>query len=220
MRILDTDLARLTKDIVRRHRCHTVILYGSRALGQATPTSDYDVLAIRRGGRNLHDSRRWRGAYVDLFVHTEAWIRRAPAADLRRIHGGRVLVERAGYGHRLLTRVRRARARGPKPLPADELRAERTWCRKMLERMRDPDRLLASYRRVALLAELLPVYFALRGRWYDGPKPAFLWLEANDPPVHRAYRRALQPSAGLPSIERLVALVAAVPAPRSVSSRG
>lgn len=34
----------------KKYRCHTIILYGSRARGLATPTSDYDVFGVRRSG--------------------------------------------------------------------------------------------------------------------------------------------------------------------------
>jgi uncharacterized protein len=44
-------LARLVDEIVTRHGCHTVVLYGSRALGTATSESDWDMLGIREGAR-------------------------------------------------------------------------------------------------------------------------------------------------------------------------
>jgi predicted nucleotidyltransferase len=37
--------------------CHTVILYGSRARGDATAESDYDVLGVRDSGEAIRDAR-------------------------------------------------------------------------------------------------------------------------------------------------------------------
>ena len=53
-------LQSVIKEVCAKHRCHTLILYGSWARGDATTASDYDFLAIRRNGRDiLHDARSW-----------------------------------------------------------------------------------------------------------------------------------------------------------------
>jgi len=42
----DDRLARLVRDVVETHRPRAVYLFGSRAEGRATPTSDYDLLVV------------------------------------------------------------------------------------------------------------------------------------------------------------------------------
>jgi hypothetical protein len=200
-------LESLTKELCRKHGCHTLILYGSRARGDATPASDYDLIGIRTNGKAIHDTRRWNGAYLDVFVYPE---RRLKPGELLRVRGGRVLIEKNGMGTRLLTRIERLHARGPKPLMPEERRALRIWSRKMLERVR-----LAgtegNYRRAWLLMQLLEDYFLLRGKWYPGPKEALAWLAGNEPAMHRCFDQALKPNASIRKIEGLVEKVIATP---------
>jgi predicted nucleotidyltransferase len=60
-------------DVLREeHGCHTVILYGSRARGDAGPESDYDLLGVRERGESVRDTRVVDGAFLDAFVHPEA----------------------------------------------------------------------------------------------------------------------------------------------------
>ena len=199
----------LVADLVRRHRCHTVVLYGSRARGAAGPESDYDVLAVRRSGPMTRDARVWRGAMIDAFVVGEVTLRATPVADLIKIHDGVVLEDKDGLGRRLLSRVRAAYARGPEALKPDEAEATRLWCVKMLKRIEavagEPG--VSNYRRASILTELLPIYFQLRKRWFLGPRPALRWLAENDPPLSEAFHAALEPDASQAEMERLVRLV-------------
>ncbi|MES1183856.1 MAG: nucleotidyltransferase domain-containing protein [Myxococcales bacterium] len=57
---------------MRRHGCHTAILYGSWVRGQATPQSDVDILCVRQGGPAFRDARVADGHYVDAFIYPEA----------------------------------------------------------------------------------------------------------------------------------------------------
>ena len=45
--------------------------YGSRARGEGTPTSDYDVMGVSDVGEMFRDARCWNGLYLDLFVYPE-----------------------------------------------------------------------------------------------------------------------------------------------------
>ena len=193
-------LETLAKELCRKHRCHTLILYGSHARGDATPASDYDLIGIRAKGKTFHDTRRWNGAYLDVFVYPERGLK---PAELLRIRGGRVLIEKNGMGTRLLRRVERVHARGPKPLTPDEKRALRIWGQKMLERIRSGGT-EGHYRRAWLLTMLLEDWFLLRTRWYPGSKEALAWLAANEPVLHRHFDVALKPNARMTEIESLV----------------
>jgi hypothetical protein len=59
----------ISEDLRAQHGCHTVILYGSRARGDATATSDYDVLGVKESGDSFRDARLWNGVYLDIFIH-------------------------------------------------------------------------------------------------------------------------------------------------------
>jgi hypothetical protein len=202
----DPIIAALVERLQRDAACHTIILYGSQARGDATPESDYDVIAFRdQDGPVVRETGRWRGALMDLFIYPSA---RAETADMDLIHirGGKVLVERGGLGRRLLDELDALHARGPEPLAPDELSARRAWCWKMLDRAGRGD-LEGDYRRVWLLTLLLETYFALRNTWYPGSKAAFAHLRTADPTAFALFEAALVPGA---PIEAIAALVEAV----------
>jgi predicted nucleotidyltransferase len=209
-----SDLVVRFVDLLRReHGCHTVILYGSRARGDAGVESDYDLIGFRADGPSVRDARWIFGAYLDAFVYPESKVDET-GSELLQVRGGAVLCEERGVGARLLARLEAVHAAGPAPLPADEALAIRSWAHKMVRRAARGD-LEGHYRHTWLLKSLLEDYFALRGLWFQGPKAAFAWLAANAPEVHRAFAEALTPGARLDALARLAELVTetAPPAP-------
>ncbi len=203
----DPLLARFVELLRGEHGCHTVILYGSRARGDAGPESDYDLLGVRDGGESERDARWIDGAYLDAFIHPVSKVE-AAGPELLHVRGGVVLCEEGATGARLLARLDAVHAGGPPRLPADEAAARRVWAHKMVARARRGD-LEGHYRRAWLLTALLEDWFLLRGLWYPGPKRALAWLEANAPDAHAAFAAALQPGADLDAIERLAQTVTA-----------
>jgi hypothetical protein len=212
-------LRSIAEEVKAKHKCHTLILYGSWARGDAGPASDYDLLAIReRGNKVVRDARLWEGAYLDIFIYPEK--RLSPEA-LIHVRGGKVLFQKNRTGNSLLSRIHKVYARGPKPLSPDEIGARRMWAQKMFERLRagDPE---GNYRRVWLLTALLEDYFLLQSRWYEGPKAAIKWLQKHRPHDYAKFESALEPRADLSAISDLVARVVAVPrkgSPKSPQAR-
>jgi hypothetical protein len=193
--------------LVELHGCHAVILYGSRARGDAEPASDWDVAGIRATGDSFRVARAFHGAWLDGFVYPESELAELKPDSLRFL-GGRILVDQRGYARSLLERVAALEKQGPTPLPADQDEMLRVWFSKMLARVARPD-LEAKYRRAWLLFEALEDYFKLRNLWYRGPKESFPWLAQNDPETHAAFVRALEPAACMEDFRVLVARVLA-----------
>ena len=192
--------------IADEHGCHTVVLYGSRARGDADAGSDVDVLCIRDDGPSFRDSRVIDGVYFDVFVYPRDAVATVDVALLR-ILGGLVLRERDGEGTALLSRVRDRFDRGPDPLPADDQTARIVWAHKMLTRIQSSDSVEADYRRMELAVQALEDYFLLRTLWYRGPKVAFPWLLTHDDAAHQAFEAAMQPGAGPDALAALVSAV-------------
>ncbi len=201
----DSHLRRFTDELVGRHGCHTVILYGSRARGDFGPESDYDLAGIRSDGAEIRIGESRDGVYLDAFVYPESAFA-DPESDAKHLRfiGGKILLDRDGFGARLMDRLAARLARGPKKLSADELRAQFTWVRKTLARARRGD-IEGDFRRVWLLHELLEFAFDARGEWYRGPKESFRHLATIDPRVHALYAEALKPGAPFAATETLVA---------------
>lgn len=205
----DDEIDAASRAIADAHGCHTIVLYGSRARGDADDGSDVDLLCIRDDGPTLRDSRLIDGVYFDAFIYPRAALA-TPDPSLLRILAGRVLCEQEGEGTALLERVRALFAKGPAPLADDDRTARVVWAHKMLDRIRGNRGAEADYRRISLITQALEDYFELRGLWFRGPKVAFPWLRAHDDDAQRAFETAMQPGAG---IDALVALVSAVYGP-------
>jgi hypothetical protein len=193
------------------HGCHTWILYGSRARGDAHPTSDIDLLGIRDADTADHDARLWDGVFLDAFVYPTSRFETV-GADWMHLRSGRVLQERDGLGRRIVREAEQAYQAGPSPLPEPERRKLVAWHRKTVQRIagRGPDDVEAHYRRAWLLMQSLEDYFSLRGLWYRGPKESLAWLQAHAPDDHAAFAAALVPGADLAAIRALVERVTAV----------
>jgi predicted nucleotidyltransferase len=201
----DPMLARFVEELVRLHGCHSVILYGSRALGTATADSDYDLLGIRADGDPTRDARFVDGVFLDAFIYIEKDLEGA-AHSMLQVRRGIPVWDPRGVGARLIADVEAALAKPPPPVPRAELEARRAWCLKMLGRVRrgGPEDVEAHYRRAWLLVDLLELHFVLRGRHFLGSKESLHFLELHDEAAYRAFAAALVPGAPVDAIEALV----------------
>lgn len=192
-------------DITKKYKCHTIILYGSRARNKATPISDYDIIAIREKGDLERDCRWFEGFYLDIFVYAEDAIKN-PDASLIRIKDGIVLCQKNNMGDELLDKIKIIFKAGPPITPTWEKHEINTWAKKMLDRAKQND-IEGNFRRHWLLYDLLECYFKLRDKWYLGPKESFQWLKENDRSTYMAFDKALKPEADFNAIEKLIHFV-------------
>ena len=203
----DPILAALVERLSAERSCHTILLYGSWARGNARADSDYDVAAFSDDEPKVSRlTGRWRGALLDVFVYPTARLTEAPFDGFLRMRSGIVLKDRDGVGARFLAALDDIHAKGPEPQPADELEAIRNWAWKTLDRTAVGD-VEAHYRRAHLLTVLLESYFALRGAWFPGSKEAFAILQETDRTGLSAFEAAFAPGAPIAAIEALVVAV-------------
>ena len=206
----DPVLDRLVSPLEREEGCSTIILYGSRARGDAGPDSDYDLICFRdREGPLARETGVRDGALLDVFIYPTGRLAE-PGVDMLHVRGGRALRDRDGRGAAFLVRLDEVFAAGPEPLPADEIEARSNWAWKMLDRAARSD-VEGHFRRAWLLTTQLENFFLLRNEWYLGPKVALGVLKADHSAVYAVLERALAPAASLAEIE---ALVLAVNGPR------
>ncbi len=199
---------RFVNILEQEHSCHTVILYGSRAIGKQSATSDYDLLGIRRDGHDTRDARFVDGVFLDAFIKSEKTVAEGALGFLH-VRDGIVLRDPYGIGARLLSDIAVALKSPPMEVSPAEIAARRTWCDKTLGRIRHASAtdVEAHYRRHWLLVDLLEFYFVLRRRHYLGPKESFRWLSVHDETAYRAFAAALAPGARVGDIEEVVGVV-------------
>lgn len=198
----DPVLSAIVDHLRTKYRCHTVILYGSRARGEETATSDYDVAGIRARGAKTRQAGKVDGAYWDLFVYSEK--------DLKKFgdhqwawKNARVLWEEGDYGRRLLARLEKFLETTFQPAPKFEIEATRAWSLKQLERCQLGD-VHGFYRRAELQVAALADYFQIRKKRYPGPKAALQWLESGDPETHGLFARVYQEPTDLAALRGLI----------------
>ena len=202
----DLVLHRLVARLESEEGCHTIILYGSRARGDAGPDSDYDIIGFRdREGPSVRETGVRDDALLDVFIYPSGRLAE-PSADLLHVRGGQVLRDRDGRGAAFLGRLDDVFAAGPDPLPVDEIVARRNWAWKTLDRVGRGD-VESHFRRAWLLTMQLENFFLLRNEWYLGSKTALGVLQAEHPDVYAVLERALAPAASLAEIEALVLAV-------------
>ncbi len=204
----------LCERLVVEQRCHTIILYGSRARGDAEADSDYDLIAFHDGqGPVRHETGRWRSALLDVFIYPEDRLQSVDDSMLH-VRGGRVLRQRGALGDAFLDRLELLHASAPPALADDEIEARKNWAMKMLDRA-SRGNVEGNYRRVWLLTSLLENYFLLRGRRYPGPNEAFKILKHSDPEVYASFDKALEQGAQHATLVALVEKINKATAPAS-----
>jgi hypothetical protein len=207
------DLKDIVEALQGHHQCHTAILYGSFAVGDATPESDYDIAGFAKLPHVERIAGKWRDSYLDIFIYPQSRLD-SPSAELLHLRNGVVLFEKGDAGTRLLENLDEIYALGPERLPSSELRARHRWAWKMLDRAarEDPE---GNFRRTWLLTALLEDHFHIRHMWYMGPKKSLAYLRSNAPDVYSAFEAALTPGA---SLEMISSVVEAVVGPREEGS--
>jgi predicted nucleotidyltransferase len=192
---LARELVRAVGDLTRAAGCHTVILYGSRARGDADADSDVDLFAV--GAEALDGPRKFVSGLFDfdVWVASEAALAADPDEYLK-IEGGLVLRQKDGFADRLLKAVEERVRKGPGKPAEREREQKMAWLGRMAVRAgRDDEE--GRYRLCWLVAELPRVYFELEGLFWPGPKRALASLRARHPAFHEAYAALLaQPDSG------------------------
>jgi hypothetical protein len=201
---MDNTLKLLVAELKKTHGCHTVILYGSRANGDFSSNSDFDVIGLNEtsNSEEVRDARPWNGLFLDAAIYPETIVT-SPDHSLIRIRYGMVLCQKDGLGDELLKNVNKVYLAGPKRLTSDKVQLAMTWPHKMLERAARND-IEGNFRRVWLLTALLEDHFAMEGMWYEGPKRGLKWVKENQPELYAKYDLALKPGASLEDISDLV----------------
>lgn len=186
---------------LKSYGCHTIIFYGSRARGDATPESDWDVVGIRESGTTaICVARKIGEHYIDAWIHPEEDLENVD--EFLKLFDGKILIQKNQIATDLISRIQE-RLANPDKLAEDKRIQMHVWYQKTLERIKRDDA-EALYRRTWMLTSLLPDYFALRDQWYQGPKLALQWLAQHDPAAFQLANRAMSAESTSKDLENWV----------------
>lgn len=186
----DSTLIAIARLLRNKYNCHSVILYGSRARGQTTPTSDYDVIGVCKSGKKTRIAKKVEGKFWDVFVYAEKDLKVLSDQHLSWKHA-QILYSNGTYAKGLLRRVDKLLKKPFKRHPAYEVKVTIAWAQKELERCRMND-IQGLYRRAEFQNALIDHYFYVRQKRFWGPKEGFAWLKDNDPKTFQLIYRSLK----------------------------
>ncbi len=203
----DAVLRLITGELVSEYHCHTIVLYGSRARGDFTSTSDYDVAGIVKTGEIKRIARfdEAHGVFHDIFIYPENAFEVILDNHLC-MADGVVVIEKADFGTQLLKKLATAYAL-PENIPPDEIAVRKVWYQKMLARASTRD-WEGKYRHIWSIFTLLEDYFVFRKLRYEGPKKAFQYLKIHDPETLRLFDEAMSHTDNLNALNHLITRVA------------
>jgi hypothetical protein len=171
--------------------CRAAFLAGSVVRGEATATSDLDIVVITdREDAPYRESFLWDGWPVEAFVHNERSILDFFESDARRYRPslqqmcaeGLVLRDIDGVGARTKEEARRQLDAGPEPLTPEELDRLRYTVTDLLDDFSGSVREEETYLIAHGLAEASVRLLLLgNGRWLGGGKWMLRALRAFDP---------------------------------------
>ena len=195
-------LKKATDLIIKKYKCHTVILYGSRARGDATSKSDYDLMGVRKNGKKFRLAEKWNGSYLDVFIFPEKDLAKIDE-KLLYMNEAKVLFEKTNFGSRFIKKITAFLKKKYIALPPDEIEARRIWLHKMFERIKVGD-IEGNYRRSWLQEALLADYFNIRRLRYWGSKESFSWLRLHDQKSYLLFQKVLATPTDLKLLKKLV----------------
>lgn len=204
----DALLVSLIEELIKKHKCYSVILYGSRARGDATNSSDYDLMGVRKSGKSYRVAEKRNGTYLDIFIYPEKALERVDDSFLY-MNGGMVLYEKEKFGTTFLKKLKLISKKKYKPLSSNEIEVRKVWLHKMFDRISVGD-IEGNYRRSWLHESLLIEYFNIRRKRYLGSKQSFEYLKKNDPKIFTLFEKVLQNPLDFVVLKRLVEKVSTI----------
>lgn len=203
---IDTHLEKIIRHLKLKYKCHSILLYGSRARGDATKHSDYDVMGISSTQKKLHRiAKKENGVYWDVWVYPESKLKQIDESLLY-MKNAIVLYEKNGQANKLITKINKLKGKGPKRLLKWERELKISWINKSFARAAVGDE-EGNMRRYWILVGLLEDYFLLRGKWYLGSKESFAWLKKNEKKTYLLFCKVFQKPFNNKNLNKLIQIV-------------
>ncbi|WP_080848055.1 nucleotidyltransferase domain-containing protein [Cytobacillus gottheilii] len=192
---------RVTKYLIQKYNCHTVILHGSYSTGDFTEESDLDIVCFSDHTEDKNDVEIFEGIQLDAWIYDTD--KMANPEQFLHINSGNILLNKKGFAKKFLLEIDDIFKNGPNQPSNEEKVFLKAWLRKMYLRSNKND-IEGNYRFHWMLKDSLEIYFALNGLWYLGPKKSLIWLRENDEAAYNLFNNALSRNAKENNIEALL----------------
>lgn len=214
----DEILRSIVDELQITYHCHTIILYGSRARGDFTSTSDYDVAGITSS-----NDKKWiarfdenHQVFYDIFIFPEKELIN-PTEDHLQMADGVVIIDHNHVGKHLLEKLKNIQSK-PLSISNEEIKARKVWYKKMLARANVSD-IEGKYRHIWAIHAILEDYFSFKKLRFQGPKKAFQYLKEYDPAILCAFEVALSNPNDLDALKHLIEAIAENKTPASIPTK-
>jgi predicted nucleotidyltransferase len=192
---------KVTKYLIQKYNCHTIILYGSYSRGDFTEESDLDIVCFSDRTENKNDVESFEGKQLDVWIYNTEKMDNPD--QFLHVNKGKILLNKKGFAKKFLLGIENIFNNGPNKISNEEKEFLKAWLRKMYLRSNKND-IEGNYRFHWMLKDSLEIYFSLNDIWYLGPKNAFSWLQENDEVAYNLFNNALAKDAKKNNIEELL----------------
>ncbi|GEM80546.1 nucleotidyltransferase family protein [Vibrio superstes] len=197
---MDKITEKAIKEVVGKYDPHTVIIYGSRARGDATDESDVDMACFLDEPPISEDFRSFDGIFLDAWIYpTDAM--KTPESFVQ-MGKAFCAIDKYGLGKELLRKIDERRTAGPIPLTEKQKSNIIELRMKSLKRIVKND-IEGNHRRAHLQFTLLETYFLLRDKWFFGAKSSLAWLQENDQVAFDLFEKVYQSPQDYQALKRL-----------------
>jgi predicted nucleotidyltransferase len=135
----DLHLEKIVEHLKNKYKCNSIIVYGSRARGDTTKYSDYDVVGIGSKQKKLiRIAKEINGVYWDVWVYPENKLKKIDISMIN-MHQGKVIYDTKAFGKKLLKRIAQFYKKGPEKLLRWEKELKISWLNKSFARATHKD---------------------------------------------------------------------------------
>jgi hypothetical protein len=187
-RYISPMLDAITDYLKETYQPQAILLHGSRARGDAAPSSDYDLTLI--GAKGFMHPAGFKGAQLDLSAEPAdvpvLLSHEVPTWPIQVLYD-----DKHGYGAALAARTEAAFREKPPRVPEDKIMNRKNYMRRIYARIceRGENKVLRTYYMGDLVERCIRYRAELRREWPQSLHASLIAIKAEDPHFHDLLER-------------------------------